>query len=289
MLITVPELRLSYSGANTWTNCRMAWYWNYVENIRKKRVGKNLQIGAIVHDLMHRYYVGLDIPTDMEAYVQEKYPANVGPESLMIAREALTLFQGYLERHGNDGIEIISSEMKIELARVEPETQRAYTVYMIVDAVARDEQHRLWRFEHKTAAKMDSYYLNGLRGGLQGGIYHWGLNQTMPEPVVGTIYNMLIKTKIPQFPRMPVMMQSVLAERAVQTFDGIVRQIFLGDVYPNANACYAYNRECDYLPLCQQWKGEITPQIQRTIDAFYQEYRPTEKGGDPEELESTGE
>ena len=154
---------------------------------------------------------------------------------------------------------------------------------MIVDAVARDQQARLWRFEHKTAAKMDSYYLNGLRGGLQGGIYHWGLNQTMPEPVVGTIYNMLIKTKVPQYPRMPVMMQTGLADRAVQTFDGIARQIFLGDIYPNANACYQFNRECDYLPLCAQWKGEMTEQLQRTISSFYQEYRPTEKGGETEE------
>jgi len=241
-------------------------------------------VGSIVHELMHRYYMGEDLPEDLEAYVLQKYPNNAQENILLsadIAREALLLFAGYIQAHKGDKMDVISSEMQIELERKEPLSGRPYSIYMIVDAVARDEQKRLWRMEHKTTARMDSYYLNGLRGGLQGGIYHWGLNQTMPEPVVGTIYNMLIKTKIPQYPRMPVMMQATLAERSVQTFDGVARQIFLGDVYPNSDACFEYNRECDYLPLCNIWKGEITEQIHRIMDSFYQPYKP--KGGEPEE------
>ena len=280
-------LRLSYSGASTWTSCRMKWYWNYVQNIRRKSTSRPLQVGSMVHDLLHRYYMHEDIPVDMEAYVQEKYPNNQGNESLLSANEALQLVSGYLQRFENDPLDIISSEMQIELERVEPQTGLPYSIYMIVDAVARDQQNRLWRVEHKTAARMDTYYLNGLRGGLQGGIYHYGLNQTMPEPVVGTIYNMLIKTKIPNYQRMPVMMQATLAERSVQTFDGIARQIFRGDIYPDASACFSYNRECDYLPLCNLYKGEITPAIQRVIESFYQEYKPRiaeeKEGGEIEE------
>ena len=287
MHIKTSELRLSYSGANTWTSCRMKWYWNYVQNIRKKRISHALQVGGIVHDLIHRYYMGENIPSDMEEYIQERYPANVGPESLLVANEAMTLVSGYIQRYAAEPLEVISSEMKIELTRIEPTTKQEYNIYAIVDVVARDQQKRLWRVEHKTASRMDTFYLNGLRGGLQGGIYHYALNQTMPEPVVGTIYNMIIKTKVPNYQRMPVLMQNTLAERAIQTFDGVARQIFSGDIYPDANACFAYNHECDYLPLCNIFKGEVNDQVQRVIDSFFQEYKPRseEKGEESSETE----
>lgn len=288
MLIPTNNLRLSYSGAGTWTACRMKWYWNYIQNIRRKTTGRALQVGAIVHDLLHRYYMGEDLPKDLEAYIQEHYPANEGLLSAEVAYEALTLVNGYVTKYASDPLKIISSEMQIELVREEPQTGLPYTIYMIVDAVARDSQDRLWRFEHKTSSRMDSYYLNGLRGGLQGGIYHWGLNKTMPEPVIGTIYNMLVKTKIPNYQRMPVMMQNTLAERAVQTFDGIARQIFIGDIYPNANSCFEYNRECDYLPLCNQWKGVIDAPTKRIMNSFYQEYKPRGEKGE-ESVEASDE
>lgn len=285
MRIEVKDLRLSYSGASTWSLCRMRWYWNYVVNIRRKTTSRALQVGTIVHDLLHRYYMHMDIPTDMESYIQEKYPMNVGEDSVGVAYEAMKLVNGYLQQYQNDPLEVISSEMQIELERHEPVSGRDYHIYMIVDSVARDQKNRLWRLEHKTSARVDSFYLNGLRGGLQGGIYHFGLNETMPEPVVGTIYNMLVKTKTPTYHRMPVMMQKTLAERSLQTFDGIARQIFLGDVYPDSRSCFEFNRECDYLPLCNAFKGSVEDEgIKRIINSFYQEYKPQEgkKGGSDE-------
>lgn len=246
-----------------------------------------MQVGSIVHDLLHRYYMGESLPQDLEQYIQDKYPHNQGNESVLVAQEAYRLLLGYIEQYQEDPLTIISSEMKIEVDRQEPETGRWYTIYGIIDACARTKDNRLWRFEHKTASRIDTYYLSGLRSGLQGGIYHYLLNQTMPEPVVGTIYNMLVKTKIPQFQRMPVFMQQTLADRALQTFDGIARQIFQGDIFPDAGSCFSYNRECDYLPLCNIWKGEWTPQIQRIVDSFYEDYYPTsesaKEGGQEEQ------
>ena len=289
MKINVKELRLSYSGANTWSSCRMKYYWNYEQNLRRKGTDRNLQIGSIVHELLHMHYVDEVIPADLEAYVEAKYrnEANSangeGTSSVEVAFEALRLVQGYLQKYDtSDPLKVISSEMKIELPRKEPETGREYSVYMIIDAVARNQEGRLWRLEHKTAARVDSYYLSGLRSGLQGGIYHYGLNQVMPEPIVGTIYNMLVKTKIPNYQRMPVLMQQGLAERAVQTFDGVARQIFLGDVYPDAGACFNFNRECPYIPLCHQYKGEWNDGLERIKNSFFEEYGPKEeaKGGE---------
>lgn len=290
MKIEVEQLRLSFSGASSWASCRQRWWWNYSTNIKRKGASRALQVGSIVHDLLHRYYMGEDLPKDLEEYIQTQYPDNQGNESLLIAQEAYSLLLGYINQYQDDPLKIISSEMKIEVERTEPETGRKYSIYGIIDACARTKDNRLWRFEHKTAARIDSYYLSGLRSGLQGGIYHYLLNQTMPEPVVGTIYNMLVKTKIPQYQRMPVLMQTTLAKRALQTFDGIARQIFQGDIFPDAGSCFSFNRECDYLPLCNIWEGKMTPQVERIINSFYQEYYPTndsaKEGGESQEQAS---
>jgi hypothetical protein len=282
MRIQVTQLRLSFSGAQTWLTCRQKWYWNYDQNIKRKETSRALQVGGIVHELLHKFYIQEDLPTDLEAYIQQEHPENQGPESAMVAKEALTLVLGYLNQYSNDPLTVISSEMKIEVPREEPESGQIYNIYVIIDSVVRTQDQRLWRMEHKTTARMDNYYLSGLRAGLQGGIYHYCLNKTMPEPVVGTIYNMLVKTKIPQYARMPVLMESKLAERAIQTFDGVARQIFLGDIFPDAGSCFSFNRECQYLPLCNAIGHP--EQLERIKKSFYQDYYPTEgetkEGGD---------
>jgi hypothetical protein len=272
-LVPMGELRLSFSGAQSWLSCRQRWYFSYKENIRRKEVSYPLQVGKVLHELVHQYYMGEltgEVLEHLDEYVIGQYPDQPHALSVEVAVEAGTLLQGYLLKFDDDPLTVISSEMKIESHREEPQTQWPYKIYGIIDAVCRTKDQRLWRLEHKTAAKMDTFYLKGLRSGLQGGIYHYLLNKTMPEPIVGTIYNMFVKTKVPQYERMPVMMQEQLAQRALSTFDGVARQIYRGDVFMDAGSCFSYNRECDYLPLCNQWKGEWDEITNRIKGSFFQ-------------------
>lgn len=288
MKIQVDKLRLSYSGAQTFLSCRQKWYWNYQENLKRKESSYPLQVGSIVHDLLHRYYTGDDImalleedhqgQTGLQRLIQEEYPENNSQETILVAHEAFNLVGGYLSKYLEDPLQVISSEMKILHDRIEPETQQEYQIYAIVDAVCRTQDQRLWRLEHKTASRVDTYYLNGLRGGLQGGIYHYLLNEVMPEPIVGTIYNMLVKTKIPHYERMPVMMQKQLAQRSLETFDGVARQIYQGDIFKDAGSCFSFNRECDYMPLCNLWKGQWDEPTLRIKNSFFQPYKVETNG-----------
>ncbi len=272
--MTNPEvLRLSFSGASTWLSCRQKWYFAYKEQLQGKGTSYPLQIGSVLHDLVHKHYVGelsLEHIQNLDQWVSCQYPNQTKEVSMEIALEAGRLLAGYLRKYEEDPLEVISSELKIEVSRVEPITGKEYILYGIIDAVCRTQDKRLWRLEHKTASAIDTYYLKGLRSGLQGGIYHYLLNKTMPEPVIGTIYNMFVKTKIPKYERMPVMMQSLLAERSLKTCDGVARQIFSGDIFPDAGSCFTYNRDCDYLPLCNVWKGQWDAYSERIRDSFFQ-------------------
>ena len=265
-----PEkrLRLSASGVGAWRMCPQYWSWNYEANLVQKTSSRPLQVGSLTHVLIHKYYMNelnLEDFQDLTALVQKIYPGNDKNMSIDVAVETGRLVLGYLTQYQKDPLTIISSEMQLSVIRKEPITGYEYEVYGIVDAVCRTPDNRLWRLEHKTTAQMDSIYLGGLRQGLQGGIYHYLLNELMPEPIVGTIYNLLVKTKIPQYSRAPVLMQDRIAQRALSTFDGVVREILRHDIYQDAGACYSWY-ECPYLPLCNR----DTPE---TREAFY---RPKE-------------
>lgn len=271
-LPAVKDLRLSYSGASVWRACPMKWFFSYIHELTGKTTPGPMQVGKVVHDILFGLYTG-KIKTEeianMNEIVEKMYPDLSPAAALEIAFEASRLVTGYWRKYENDPIQMLSPEMQLEVLREEPVTGKKYRIFCIVDGVGRTQDKRLWRLEHKTAAKMDSYYLQGLRGGLQGGIYHWALNQSMPEPVVGTIYNLLVKTKVPQFERMPVLMQNKLAERSLSTFDAVARQIWEGDIFQDAGSCFQFNGECWFLPLCNVWKGQWDQQALRVKEAFF--------------------
>lgn len=266
-------IKLSTSGAKTWLTCRMKWYWQYEQDLAAKKQAPPLQIGKVVHDLRHKYYTGelqLKDLENLDTYVSRMYPSLSPEEAYDIAYESAKYINGYIQKYEDDPLTFISSEMILELPRKEPQTGIEYTIHMIIDAIARTRDGRLWRDELKTTARMDSFYLSGLRGGLQGGIYHWGLCNVMPEPIAGTIYNIIVKTKVPQYERMPVLIQKSIADRALETFDGVVRDIISHDVYKNCDQCFAYNRQCDFIPLCNTWQGEWNDKTLRIKDSFFE-------------------
>jgi hypothetical protein len=206
-----------------------------------------LQVGDIVHRLLHLWYNGRLVASDianLEILVAKLYPGNTDQQALDVATDAATLVQGYLSKFGDDDpLTFISTEVHLQ---VEFEN---YYLYAIIDALARPQDKKLWRVEHKTTAKMDSYYLNGLKGGLQGSIYDYLTEQVMKEEVKGTIYNLLVKTKIPDYFRTYTSKNRESVKRMLQTVEGVYKEITQGEFYPSSR-CFSYNRECEYLLLC---------------------------------------
>jgi hypothetical protein len=205
-----------------------------------------LQVGDIVHQLHHLWITGQLTPehfTNLDELVQKLYPENSEELSLDVAIQAATLIRGYLEKYRDDKLNFISSEIHIET------DIGSCVLVMKVDALARPADERLWRVEHKTTARMDSHYLNGLKGGLQGAIYDFGIEQEFKEKVSGTIYNLLVKTKIPDYHRAYTKCNRSAIDRMLKTVEGVVRDIHNADFYPSS-LCFLYQRECDYKKLC---------------------------------------
>jgi hypothetical protein len=217
-----------------------------------------LQVGVLVHKLLHAYYTGsltVDMITHLPEFIKSTYKENSEELTEEVVSQAATLFQGYLNRWKDDPFKVISSEIWVEAEMPN------FIVRGKVDAIARNEDNKLWRLEHKTTARMDSAYLNGLRGGLQGTIYDFLLEYLFKEQVEGTIYNLIVKTKIPQYDRSFARADLAMRSRVFETLEGVTRDIHKGDFYPSSE-CFTYNRVCGYKILCDHDSPDAR-------DAFY--------------------
>ena len=161
----------------------------------------------------------------------------------------------------NDPLEVVSSETHLELNR------GLYTLYTRVDELVRTQDKKLWRGEHKTTARIDNAYLKGLKRGVQAGIADIVLEKVMPEKIWGTMYNLLVKTKVPQYYRSPILTEKNLRPMTESMLEYVYEGI-TGERFGCSMNCFAYNRECKFLALCKY----DSPQIR---EAFYK-YRPDE-------------
>jgi len=271
------KIRFSHNKLSIWLHCHQRYKLYYIDGLQAKKKDENLQIGAVAHDLLKLWNDGKltkEHIEKLEQYVQKLYSFNEGDESLTIAREAARLVIGYIKQYEQDPLKIISSEVHVQYEMPD------YYLYARIDGLARTQDERLWRLEYKTAKRIDNYYLNGLKAGLQGAIYDFVIEENFKEKLSGTIYSMLIKTQVPQFPRAfsPVSRPGI--ERMHETCQGVLRDIQRGDFYPSS-ACLNYGRACEFKILCDN----DTPDNRKDFYTIRpaEEDLAKEKGGEQEE------
>jgi hypothetical protein len=252
------KLRLSTSRINNYLHCPKKYWWTYHEQLVPTKRASALQVGALVHLLLQKDVEGnldLDFVNNLVAEVKSEYPGNTPEEDISIAHEALNLYQGYKQKFQDDPYKVESSETHLELDMGD------YTLYTRLDTLVRDSSSRLWRGEYKTTARIDSAYLSGLKSGLQAGISYIVSSAVLPEKLSGTVYSLLVKTKVPQYERVLVLAEKSLVTRTTECIKGVADGILSKRFYPSMQ-CHFYNRECEYLPLCKN-------DTQNTREAFY--------------------
>jgi len=243
---TSGKIRFSHNKLSTWLHCHLRYKLYYVDKLQPKRKDANLQIGDITHKLLDLWNKGelkSEHLGDLETQVQKLYPFNEGDESYQVAVEAANLVVGYVRQYENEPLKVVSSEVHMQTELPD------YILYARLDGLARTDDKRLWRLEYKTTKKMDSYYLNGLKAGLQGAIYDYVVEENFKEKLSGTIYSLLVKTQVPQFPRAFAPINRPAIKRMHETCQGVLRDIQKGDFYPSS-ACLNYGRDCDFKILC---------------------------------------
>lgn len=243
------KLRLSYSKANCFMRCRQEYNWHYVEGLSPKAKSWPLKVGDIVHQLLHGYdkqEITLEFIQDYQSvinFIKKSYPDEEEDSVLELAAQSSRLCTGYINEHKDAELKTIPGETYLEY------DMGNYILVGIPDGWARPSDGKLFRLERKTGSRLDQHYLSGLKGGLQAAIYDFLTEQLFQEKLHGTIYDMLIKTKEPKFPRSFATIDRVSIELMLRTMEGVYRDIMAGDYYPST-ACFRYNSECAYRVLC---------------------------------------
>jgi hypothetical protein len=231
-----------------YVHCPKSYWWNYKENLTPIKKSLALQIGDFTHIFHQKDVEGKldkDFVDNLEQYIQKKYSDNSTDETLKVAYDSLNLYSGYKNKYKNSPFKTESPELNLELDYTD------YTLYTRLDSLKRDLEGNLWRGEIKTASKMDSAYLSGLKDGLQAGISYIVTSNVLPERLKGTIYDIIVKTKVPQYERSLVLAEKNLVQRTLDCINGVVDGVLNNRFYPSMQ-CHYYNRECEYLPLCKK-------------------------------------
>lgn len=250
----MDKIRLSSSKIETFLSCRNLYKWIYHEGLAPKDKSMPLQVGDFTHRLLHKYRTGKLTPEliqDLPALIKEAAPENTEDLTFDVAEQAANLVLGYIQRYSNDQtLTFIASEIHLEVE--EPD----FYLYARVDGLGRTQEGGLWRVETKTTSRLDSAFLSGLKNSLQTGINHYLLKEVMKEKIKGTIFELLVKTKIPQYERSPIPFSQRIVDQCLETARGVSRSIQRGDFYPSMR-CFSYNRECEYRHLCNFDSPEV--------------------------------
>ena len=252
------KLRLSASRINTYLHCPKAYEWNYIHELEFKQKSKALQIGDFLHTLLEKDALNeltSDFVFDLRQLIQEEYPENSEEDSREVAEMALSLYNGHKKKFEDD------ETFKIDSVEVILEADMGdFDLICRNDTFLKSQDGRMWRGEYKTTARIDSAYLSGLKNGLQAGIAYLLSEKLLPNKLTGTIYNLMVKTKVPQYERTMVLAEKSLLDRTVKCVNGVADGILNNRFYPSIQ-CHYYNRECEYLPLCRN----DTPQTRSTF------------------------
>lgn len=264
--------RLSSSKIGTFLNCRRKYYWIYVQNLSPITRADYFQTGTVVHDLRERWVKGelqIEDVKNLKEFVQQHYPSNDAITTEKVALESATLFNHYVQSlQDDDEFKLVSPEMTLELDTGE------FLLYTRFDGLAIDSDNNYYRDELKTSSRMDSGYLTGLRKGLQTGIAYWVAEEVLDEKLHGSLFEILVKTKQPQYQRMPVLKDGFVVRETKECVYGVWEEIKrCGSdkklFYPSMNCSFGKS-VCPYETLCR----EDTVMKRKH---FFTEYYPTEK------------
>lgn len=237
----------SYSQIDTFQRCHKLWYWQYIEGLSPKDKAKPLQIGAmstILCDLYTQGILTLEHIGNIPEAMKMAFPNATGEELAENASEVARLLQGYVHYWEKEDIKIISPEVELLLELDD------YNVYARLDSLAEDKLGK-WRLERKTTSRMDSGFLAGMYSGLQSAISHWLMEELMPEMNIrGTIFDLIVKTKVAQYARRPVPMPPWKVDYAKLCVQGVHEDIEAGRFYPSMD-CTKYNKVCEFSILCR--------------------------------------
>ncbi len=194
---------LTYSALNTFRNCPRKYKHRYVDNLRPRMKVESLSFGSVIHSAIEIWYRSVDDANRLWIvldFIDRSFPERATDENQQanwhLARAIMT---GYASRYATEDFTIIEIEKSFTGNIRNPDTGRCSQTFVMAgkaDAIVQ-RSDGMYLLEHKTAASIDSNYLDKLWTDTQIALYCYYLLE-LGYPIVGVIYNVLLKSRLKQ-------------------------------------------------------------------------------------------
>ena len=198
--MTAAPVVSTYSMWSLFRNCRKAVDWRYQQRLVPLQRDRNLHFGSLIHECLQVWHQRRDLD-EVLALIDRLCPNHLQDDNQRRDWHlAIAMMKAYAAQYAAEDFEVIALEKNFEGPIVNPATGAASRSFVLagkVDGIVRiGGEHFI--LEHKTAAQIDSDYLEKLWTDFQITIYAHYVEQTMGIPITGILYNVLVKAKLQQ-------------------------------------------------------------------------------------------
>lgn len=195
-----PPMVSTYSMWSLFRNCRKAVDWRYLQQLAPLSRDRNLHFGSLIHECLQAWHQGRDLAEVLALIDRLCGNRHQDENQKRDWHLATAMMRAYATRYATEEFEVVALEKTFEGPIVNPATGAASRSFVLagkVDGIVRIGGD-YFVLEHKTAAQLDSDYLERLWTDFQITIYSWYVEQTMGIPITGILYNVLVKAKLQQ-------------------------------------------------------------------------------------------
>jgi hypothetical protein len=196
---TLP-IRTTYSFWNAFRNCRKSNDWRYIQELVPIQRDPALSFGSLVHRALEVWHAHRDLEAALDVIDRELPERARDPRQRRDWHLATAMMRGYANRYPTEDFEVVALEKTFEGPIVNPATGASSRTFVLagkVDGIVRMDGKN-YLLEHKTAASIDSSYLEKLWTDFQIALYSHYVGETLGLPISGVVYNILCKTRLQQ-------------------------------------------------------------------------------------------
>ena len=194
---------LTYSALNTFRGCPRRFKHRYVDCLQPREKAESLSFGSVIHSGLELWYRSVGQPDRLWKlfdYIDAQFLGRTGDAQQKAQWQlARAMLSSYAKRYENEEFDVVEIEKVFSGEIRNPDTGRASQTFVMAgkaDGIVQLSDG-MYLLEHKTASTIDSNYLDKLWTDTQIALYSHYLRE-MGFPIVGVIYNVLLKTRLQQ-------------------------------------------------------------------------------------------
>ena len=186
---------LTQSMVSTFQTCRKQYDYRYNKEIVPVEESTSLGVGSAVHAGLEMWFRGATQADAVE--MTENFPGLSEADQV----KSSVLVSKYIDKwRGENRIDImfdvVDVEKVFEIPLINPDTRRKSRQWLVsgkVDGIVR-MNGKLFILEHKTSSSVSDEYIMRISIDRQIMLYARAIEMVMKEPVVGAVYDVLIKS-----------------------------------------------------------------------------------------------